>query len=178
MIDLSTYNLTIGRDYEGSAEWFRPVLDRGRGAALVDTGFLRAIIDDNDQYSPSAKRHYRESLSSTNFYTTSLILAETVRQIVKGKSRGRRLDHDTKQRWFSQCSEILVDRELIFVCYPPRELLIKAYQELRETRQILQSLDLCDALSISVLDYAEHRRVFGFDTHFGTFGAQLEPIAR
>jgi len=176
MIDLSLYNLTLGRTLEGAAEWFRPVLDRGRGAALIDTGFLRAMIDENDQYAFDARKYYDDSAPSTHFYTTSLVLAETVRQIAKGKPRGGHVDYAMRQRWFDQCSEILIDRTYVFVCHPPRELLISAYQELRATRQIMPSLDLCDALSVSVLDYAQHRRVFGFDGHFNTFGAQVEPL--
>lgn len=173
MIDLSNHGLGIDRAYGEVAEWFRPVLDRGRGAAFVDTGFLKALISDDDSYAPSAQRHYKESALGTNFYTTSLVLAEAVRQVAKQKG----IDYPTQQRQFEQCSEILVDRAYVFVCHPPRDILMKAYEELRETRQTAPTLDLSDALSVAVLDYARHRRVFGFDRHFRVFGAQLEPMA-
>jgi predicted nucleic acid-binding protein len=173
VFDLSTYSLGIDRAYEGVQDWFRPVLDRGRGAAFVDTGFLKAIINDKDPLAPPAKRHYEESVAGTNFYTTSLVLAEAVRQVAKQKG----IDFPTQQRQFERCSELLIDRAHVFVCHPPREVLMSAYEALRETRQTEPTLDLSDALSIAVLDYARHRRVFGFDGHFRTFGAQLEPIA-
>lgn len=174
MLNLSTYGLLIERASNEVDSWFRPVFENGRGAAFVDTGFLKAVIDDNDSLSAVARRHYGESAVDTNFYTTSFVLAETVRQIAKQKG----IDYPTQQRWFEQCSELLIDRAQVFVCHPPRDLLMKAYEELRESRQTAPTLDLSDALSIVVLDYARHRRVFGFDSHFSVFGAQLEPIAR
>ena len=40
----------------------------------------------------------------------------------------------------------------------------------------MPDLDLTDCLSIAVLNYARHKRVFGFDKHFTVFGARLEPL--
>lgn len=168
MINLSSYNLTIGRT-ASAADWFGPILARGRGAAFVDTGFITALIFKDDQYSRDAQRAFR--VSRANFYTTNLVLAEVVRQITKAGN----LNASLKNQHFAQCSRILVDSEDILVCAPPRDIVITAYSALRESRTIHPSLDLCDLLSLVVLDYAHHRRVLGFDTHFRSFGAQLEP---
>ena len=171
MVDLSTYGLTIGRSVARAAAWFAPVLSRGRGAVFVDTGFLRALFDGADQYASLARTLFDET--SANFYTTDLVLAEVVRQIAIKDG----IDHPTRERWFNSCTDLLVDSGTILVCVPPADVLFKAYDELRVARNTDPRLDLCDLLSVTVLDYAQHRRVFGFDRHYGIFGAQLEPLS-
>ena len=76
---------------------------------------------------------------------------------------------------FNKCTELMIESGTVFVCVPPRDILLNAYQELSNARAAQPSLDLCDCLSIMVLEHARHRRVFGFDSHFTTFGALLEP---
>src|SRR5438445_2552717 len=169
MVDLSRHSLTIGRAASEVAEWFRPVLDRGRGAAFIDTGFLKGLFFDRDQYAATARAHF--AVASGNFYTTNLVLAEAVRQITKDKLS----DYPTKNLMFDRCTELMIDSGSVFVCAPPRDLVLGAYQELSDARLVQPSLDLCDCLSIIVLEHAQHRRVFGFDAHFSTFGALLEP---
>jgi len=154
MVNLSSYNLTIGRPTSEVADWFRPVLNRGRGAAFVDTGFLKGLFFDKDQYASPARSLF--SRASGNFYTTSLVLAEVVRQITKDSGA----DYPTKTLMFNQCTELMIDTGTIFVCVPPRDILLEAYQELRDARVSQPSLDLCDLLSITVLEHAQHRRVF------------------
>ena len=169
MLNLSDYPLNIGIAEKEAAEWFYPVLDRGRGAAFIDTGFLRGLFFDNDPYATTARSYFASA--SGNFYTTNLVLAETVRQISKAKGT----DVPTKTVMFGKCTHLLVDTNTIYVCAPPRSLIMNAYRELKEIRQSIPALDLCDLLSIAVLEHAQHRRVFGFDSHFTTYGAQLEP---
>jgi predicted nucleic acid-binding protein len=171
MVDLTGYSLTIGRAAVETAEWFQPVLDRGRGAAFIDTGFLKGLFFDRDNYSAPARTHFAGA-RGVNFYTTNLVLAEAVRQIVKDGGT----NYATRTLMFDKCTELLIDSQRIFVCAPPREIVLQAYEELREARLIQPTLDLCDILSIVVLEHAQHRRVFGFDSHFSSFGAQLEPI--
>lgn len=169
MVDLTRHSLTIGRAASDVEEWFRPVLDRGRGAAFIDTGFLKGLFFDRDQYSATARAHF--AAASGNFYTTNLVLAETVRQIAKDSG----VDYPTKSFMFDKCTELMIDSGTVFVCVPPRDILLDAYQELSNARSDQPSLDLCDCLSIMVLEHAQHRRVFGFDSHFTVFGALLEP---
>ena len=169
MFDLSKYGVRIGLPYLQVDDWFKPVFDRGRDAVFVDTGFLKALVDHTDTRSSTARLHFANA--KANFYTTNLVLAETVRQIAKTKGA----DWVTKTRRFGRCEELLIDSDQIFVCAPPRELILQAYAELKEARQWSQSLDLCDVLSVTVLDYARHGRVFAFDNEFKQFGAKLEP---
>jgi predicted nucleic acid-binding protein len=169
MVDLTKHSLTIGRPASDVADWFRPVLDRGRGAAFIDTGFLKGLFFDSDQYTATARAHFEAA--SGNFYTTNLVLAEAVRQIAKDKIA----DYPTKSFMFDKCTDLMIGSGRVFVCVPPRELVLSAYQELSEARPSQPGLDLCDCLSVIVLEHAQHRRVFGFDSHFSIFGAQLEP---
>lgn len=169
MLNLSNYPLSIGIAEKEADEWFHPILDRGRGGAFIDTGFLRGLLFDNDPYAITAKNYFASA--SGNFYTTNLVLAETVRQISKAKGT----DVPTKTMMFGRCTQLLIDSTTIYVCAPPRNLVLSAYRELKEIRQSIPTLDLCDLLSIKVLEHAQHRRVFGFDTHFTVYGAQLEP---
>lgn len=173
MIDLSTYNPQIGCQEPNVPEWLRPVIFRGRGAAFVDTGFLKALIDQRDQYHDIAKAHLDASVV-TNFYSTSLVLNEVVRQIAKEKG----IDYPTRNAWFGKCTELFFDHDSIYVCQPPRDIIIETYDQLSIDRDVLPDLDLCDALSINVLKYAKHNRVFGFDSHLTIFGASIEPVSR
>jgi predicted nucleic acid-binding protein len=168
MIDLSNYNLTIGKEIAEIDDWFKPVFDRGRGASFIDTGFLRALLYEKDQYSAIAKNHFKGAVA--NFYTTNLVLAEIVRQIAKSND-----SFIVKKNTFDNCHSLLIESNAIYVCAPPREIILKAVRELKQSQEIDSKLDLCDILSITVLDYANHKRVFGFDSHFSVFGAQLEP---
>jgi predicted nucleic acid-binding protein len=169
MFDLRKYGVRIALPYSQVDDWFKPVLNRGRDAVFLDTGFLAALVDHTDQFSNTARLHFANA--KANFYTTNLALAETVRQIAKAGG----VDWVTKTRRFGRCDELLIDTERIFVCAPPREVILEAYSELKEARTWSQSLDLCDILSITVLNYAHHRRIFSFDNDFKQFGAMLEP---
>lgn len=169
MFDLSKYGVRIALPYQQVDDWFKPVFDRGRDAVFVDTGFLKALVDHTDQFSPVARLHFDSA--KANFYTTNLVLAETVRQIAKESG----VDWVTKTRRFGRCDELLIDSGRIFVCAPPREVILQAYDELKDARTWSQSLDLCDILSVTVLNYAHHGRVFSFDNDFRQFGAKLEP---
>jgi predicted nucleic acid-binding protein len=169
MFDLTKYSVRVDLPYQQADDWFKPVLNRGRDAVFIDTSFLKGLIDYTDQYTTPARLHFASA--KANFYTTNLVLAETVRQIAKTGG----IDWVTKTRRFSRCDDLLIDTERVFVCTPPREVILEAYGELKEARSWSQSLDLCDILSVTVLNYAHHRRVFGFDNDFKQFGAMLEP---
>lgn len=172
MLDLNRHNLLIGRPLQDTADWFQPVIDRGRGAVFMDTGFLRALLIESDQYASEARRHFANSTGS-NFYTTDLVLAEAVRQFVKGSAA----TFASRKHRVAEIRRLVLDGASIWLCSPPREFVLRAFERMTELHETLPDLDLTDCLSLSVLDYAEHRRVFGFDDHFRSFGAALEPRA-
>ncbi len=172
MLDLNDYGLVIGRPSDSTADWFEPVLSRGRGAVFLDTGFLRALLIDDDQYVNEAREHFAKS-KQQNFYTTDLVLAEIVRQSAKDSSA----DYPTRRRRVSECGRLILGDAFVWICSPPRDFVLHAFETLIEARETREDLDLTDCLSLAVLDYAEHRRVFGFDDHFRIFGAALEPRA-
>ena len=169
MVDLSRYSHRIGLDGH-VVSWFEQVVARGRDAAFVDTCYLRALLDTGDQGHEAARVHFDGA--SANLYTTSLVLAEIARQIAKHKVADYRL----KARMFGECGELLIDTGRVFVCSPDHEAMIGAYQLMQNLRDELDhKLDLCDALSMFVLGYAQHNRVFGFDRHFRAVGGMVEP---
>lgn len=168
MLDLWRHSPKIARPFDEADEWFRPVIHNGRGAAFVDTSFLIALINPDDQFHSDAEKLFLNS--TARYYTTAMVIAETVRLIVKGDSR-------TRERHFGLCSDFVLRNNLVVVCNPPREFVMQCYGEFVESRQQIDvKLDLCDYISAAVLDYARHRRVFGFDRrHFTSLGALLEP---
>lgn len=54
-------------------------------------------------------------------------------------------------------------------------IIIQTYDQLSTDREMLPDLDLCDALTVTVLDYAQHKRMLSFDSHMTVFGASIEP---
>ena len=168
---LFKFSLSIGIPKDIVQEWFMPIYESGRGAAFVDTGFLRGVIDESDEHHDQSLEHFNSSLN-TNLYTTSLVFAEVVRQISKHK-RPRNKFHSDKM--FHSCEQILVEDKSIKICHPPFAMIEESFRTLSLERQVIQKLDLCDVTSLLVLEYAQHNRVFGFDRHFEHFGARLEP---
>ena len=171
VVDLSKYPTNIDLSREEVEDWFRPVFERGRAAVFVDTGFLRALIFQGDQYSYVAEEQF-EGAVHTNAYTTTLVLAELVRQLAKDK-KSREFERDSM---FEKFSDLVFESGRFVVCSPPVALARQAYEELLCPGRRIVGLDLCDAVSMKVLEYARHRRVFGFDRrHFQEAGALVEP---
>jgi predicted nucleic acid-binding protein len=168
MLDLTRHSPRIERSLDDADEWFRPVIDNGRGAAFVDTSFLIALISADDQFHDAAERLFDNS--TARYYTTAMVVAEAVRQIVKGANRAR-------EGLLERCTEFVLRNALVVVCSPPREFVLQSYREFIEIRGSIDvKLDFGDYISMAVLDYARHRRVFGFDRrHFTALGALLEP---
>lgn len=166
MIDVGAYSLTIGRT-ESFPEWLQPVYGR-RDAAYVDTGFLRALLVPDDQYHELAALHW--SSSKLFAYTSPLVVAEVARQFSKSQ--------EARDRVLQRAQEIsrlcIADKE-IAICAPPQDVVERALSVWVEHQLIVDRLDLCDALSFVILDTLKHRRVLGFDHHFNTIGASLEP---
>jgi predicted nucleic acid-binding protein len=164
------YSLTLGLARDRAPSWLVPLLEAGRDAAYVDTWYLRALLDEYDDYHGIVAEHWRQT--TANFYTSPLVAAEAVRQVAK--HGGGVTPH---WRWgrVAYAKTIFVDDRLILVCAPPKEVFDHAFAELVDMQQGLPRLDLCDALSIVILNAAQHRRVLSSDDHFRSVGAQLEP---
>lgn len=153
-----------------SEDWFQPVINRGRGAAFIDTGFLRGLLDETDQYHTISKLHFDE-IKGTSLYTTSFVLLEVTRQISKNKQISR----DKSREMLDYAANLMVEDQVILVCVPSRRIIDLSLNRLCELRRTVNKLDLCDVTSITVLEYAQHARVLGYDQHLSYFGAQLEP---
>jgi predicted nucleic acid-binding protein len=169
LIALGDHPLSLGVRRDEAPEWLWPLIDAGRDAAYVDTGYLRALVDDGDGHHAVVADHWRSTKAI--FYTSPLVVAEAVRQVAKhgGVNQQWRWDrvNDTKV--------LFVDDRMILVCAPPDEVVRLALVELVNMQQILVRLDLCDSLSMVILNVLRHRRVLGFDDHFRSVGAALEP---
>lgn len=170
MIDVGHHPLTLGVGFAQAPSWATALVDLGRrDAAFVDTGFLVALLHSNDGLHELANEHWENNTFLT--YTTPLVIAEVVRQLAKARA--------VPQPWrlerVSNVRRMIVDRKEIVVCDTPRELINAALRELDEMQKTIDRLDLCDCLSMMVLDSLMHRRVFGFDSDFQIVGATLEP---
>lgn len=157
------------RASENSEDWLQPVIRNGRGAAFIDTGFLRGLLDETDQYHDISRIHF-EDISGTALYTTSFVLLEVTRQIAKHKQVSKfQIDN-----MLIQAEALFVNDTVITICIPNRRIVDLSMRRLCELRRQVD-LDLCDVTSISVLEYAQHSRVLGYDQHLAYFGANLEP---
>lgn len=167
---LSSFTPII-RAPEDCEDWFRPVISRGRGAAFIDTGFLRGLLDDTDQYHDISKIHF-DDISGTSLYTTSFVLLEVTRQIAKHKNAS----NSKIQNMLNSIATLTINDQEILICVPSRRIIDLSMTRLCSLRRQIDKLDLCDVASISVLEYARHARVLGYDQHLSYFGAQLEPV--
>jgi predicted nucleic acid-binding protein len=170
VIDIGGHPLAIGIPFDQAPLWADAIVGVGRrDAALVDTGYLRALLDPSDGYHEIASEHWNSS--SLAPYTTPLVLGETVRQMAKygGASQPWRIER------VSEVRRIVVDRAEIIICGTTKELIHQALRAVDEMQHIIDKLDFCDCLSMTVLDALQHRRVLGFDSDFSTIGASLEP---
>lgn len=170
MITLGEHPLTLGVERDEAPDWLLPLLEEGRDAAYVDTGYLRALLDDHDDHHAVVTAHW--DVTTANFYTSPLVIAEAVRQVAK---HGDGVTQEWRWDKVAQTKSIVVDNRLIFVCAPPDEIVQRAFIELVEMQRLLMRLDLCDSLSMVILNVLRHRRVLGFDDHFRSVGAALEP---
>lgn len=159
----------LGVSSNDVAPWLRPVVDAGRDAAFVDTGYIRALLDERDDRNPLV-RDFHEGLSAS-LYTSVLVVAEAARQFAK--ARGATQDW----RWarVDELVAMLVTEHRMIICAPPKELVERGLASLRDMQRTLVRLDLADLVSVLVLDELRHRRVLGFDDHLRAMGASLDP---
>jgi predicted nucleic acid-binding protein len=162
--------MQVGVELAQAPEWTKHVIDAGRDAAFVDTGYLRALLDDSDESHDVVRDHWQSARAV--FYTSSLVLSETVRWVAKTGTRDQFWSRNT----VTQAKALVVDDQLLLVCAPPRDIVHTAMNELVEMQENLPRLDLCDTLSMVILKLLEHRRVLSFDNHFRAIGATLEPV--
>lgn len=145
------------------------MVDAGRNAAFVDTGYIRALLDERDERHATVRR-FHEGLSAS-LYTSALVVAEAVRQFAKADQ----VSQDWRWARVESLTAIFARDYGITVCAPPDNVIGAALDELTEMQRFLVRLDLCDLVSMLVLDLLSHRRVLGFDDHFRSIGASLEP---
>ena len=169
VIDVGAYALVLDVRASDVPAWLLPVVEGGRDAAFVDTGYIRALLDERDARH-GVVRQFHEGLSAS-LYTSALVVAEAARQLAKA---GR---VDQAWRWdrVDALASIFVHQRRITICAPPDDVVAAGLRRLSEMQRVITGLDLCDLMSMVVLDMLNHRRVLGFDNHFRTIGASLEP---
>ena len=160
----------LGVGLEEAPEWLRPLLEAGRDAAYVDTWYLRALLDDYDDYHAVVDAHWE--VTTANFYTSPLVVAEAVRHLAK---HGGGVSHQWRWDRVNRTKTMIVDDRVILICAVPTQVFEHALVELVDMQQSLPKLDLCDSLSMVILNALQHRRVLGSDDHFRVVGAALEP---
>jgi predicted nucleic acid-binding protein len=170
LIALGDHPLTLGVTRDETPDWLVGLVDAGRDAAYVDTWYLRALLDDYDDHHAVVAAHWEAT--TANFYTSPLVIAEAVRQVAK---HGEGVTQQWRWERVTQTKVMIVDDRSILICAPPEEALKLAFVELVEMQQSLPRLDLCDSLSMVILNALQHRRVLGSDDHFRYVGAALEP---
>jgi predicted nucleic acid-binding protein len=171
MIDLSGYPLVIGTVATSAPPWLARIVRAGKDAAYVDTGYLRALVDNHDASHSSIIAHFASSKAI--LYTSPLVVAEAARHLAKSK----RIAVTQQWRWdrIHHVHDLVIANKRILVCAPEYSVVEEAVTALDASQRSVRGLDLCDALSIVILNHAQHRRVFGFDRDLTAFGAQLEP---
>jgi predicted nucleic acid-binding protein len=169
LIALGDHPLSLGVRRDQAPEWLQPLIDAGRDAAYIDTGYLRGLVDERDERHLIVTDHWRSTKAV--FYTSPLVVAEAVRQVAKHGG----VDQEWRWEKIDQTKTLFIDDRMILVCAPPDEVVRTALVELVNMQRILVRLDLCDSLSMVILDAVQHRRVLGFDDHFRAVGAALEP---
>jgi predicted nucleic acid-binding protein len=165
LIDVGKYGLVLEVSTEQVPPWLRPVIDAGRDAAFVDTSYLRALLDERDDRH-GAVTAFHGGLSAS-LYTSALVVAEAARQFAKAKAVNQ------QWRWerVETLARILAVEQHMVICAPPDAAVRDALLALSDNQRLLGRLDLCDSLSMLVLDALRHRRVLGFDDHFRAIGA-------
>jgi len=169
MIDISGYGLVLAVSPVDVPPWLRPVVEAGRDAAFVDTGYIRALLDERDDRNAPV-RAFHEGLSAS-LYTSALVVAEAARQFAKAD----RVGQDWRWERIDALADLLATEQQMVICAPPEDVVHKALATLRTMQRILLRLDLSNLVSLLVLEALRHRRVLGFDNHFRAVGASLEP---
>lgn len=169
MITINRHPLVVGVADSDAPEWGRHVLAEGRNAAFMDTSYLRALLDPADAKHEVAELSFKTLDAS--LYTSALVVAEAVRHFAKAKQVGQQWRWDRTR----ELKSLVIEQRRILVCSPPESVVRDALVELVQMQEAIIRLDLCDCLSMMLLDRLEHRRVLGFDDHFRAVGAQLEP---
>lgn len=169
MINVGSYGLVLQVSANEVAPWLRPVIEAGRDAAFVDTSYIHALLDERDDRHAEVRR-FHDGLSAS-LYTSALVVAESARQFAKGKS----VEQSWRWQRVEELSALLSADQRMTICAPPEPVVRDALATLQEMQRIVGRLDLCDSLSMVVLNSLRHRRVLSFDDHFRSIGASLEP---
>ena len=170
MINIGRHPLTIGVPSSQVPSWSYELFTSGRrDAAFVDTGYLRALLDERDQYHSIAAEYF--SSVDSIFYTSGFVLSEATRQMAKA----RRVAQGWRWERVERIKELTLDSGTVLVVTPPQDIVSRALSLLVDWQKVIVRLDLCDVISILALDVLEHRRVVGFDSDFAVLGATMEP---
>ena len=154
--------------------YFRDQIHKlGRGVLFVDTGAIVGCVDRDDQAFPA----FFDELVGERLVTSTYVLAECVRRIVKSKvvdqlvgprgERGVDLALHILREWITEKDVVVLNVPEVVFDAAKRSL--EAYRGL--------SCDLTDMLSFEIVQGLEQQRIVAKDAHFKRLGLNVLPPA-
>ena len=146
--------------------WQEQIRTLGRGLLFVETGFVIASLTPSTQ---SLAQGLLRELVSDRLVTSSYVITEAVRRIIKSKHRefaGPNGEQYTDLALYI-LFEWIRDNNVTVIC-PPECVFDEAKRVLREHRSV--GCDLADILSFVIVRGLEQGRILSQDRHFRALG--------
>ena len=156
---------------EAESFWQQQVLQLGRKVLFVDTG---VILDAISRESSESRDYLERQLVGDQLVTSTYVIAETVRRIVKSKGSefvgpsGER--RGTLALYF--LNTWLLEYRVKVIC-PPEIIFDSAKREFERWSYL--GCDLVDVLSYTIVIGMRQKRIFAKDQHFWRLGLQCVP---
>lgn len=139
---------------------------RGRSEVFIDTGGFIALVHKSDREHERAVQWYNNTKQTAIFYTTNMVVSETytwLRYHISHSVAVKFLDVMEKAMQGGELKVVQVD---VAMEEKARQIL-KKYSD--------QKFSYVDATNFVVLDLFGISDVFGYDSHYRTYGKNLCP---
>jgi predicted nucleic acid-binding protein len=146
--------------------WNEQIRTLGRNLFFVETGFVLASFDPSTR---AVAEGLLKEIVSGRLVTSSYVIAEAVRRIVKSKVpqfRGPKGEQKTELA-IHFIVDWLQERNVKTIC-PPECVFEEAIRIFRQTRQL--GCDLADVLSFVLVRGLQQNRILSQDSHFRSLG--------